>query len=120
MTRASHRLFNLDTGPSMIEFAVWKTDLRGALLAARKHHEGGRVGNGWTETCMMAGCRYVDFSVDKCLREIQFPSGNDQKEFVERRVRIHGEKHRRTRHNMWITGDVVCIGLATAVAWIMT
>ena len=81
----------------------------------------GREGREWLDWDVrddwLPLCEFLGRQVPKA---IQFPSGNDQKEFVECRARIHGERHRRMRRNMWITGGVVCIGFATAVAWVMT
>jgi len=66
--RAPHRLFNLDTRPSMIEVCSLEGRFTGSTTRSSKASWGGRVENGWTGTCVMTGCRYVNFSAGKCLR----------------------------------------------------
>lgn len=69
------------------------------------------VRDGWAPLCEFLG-KQVPLGVE-------FPRGNDPKEFAARRAQMHGERMRRVRRNIWIAGSVVGVGLAIVVAWII-
>ena len=69
------------------------------------------VQDGWDPLCAFLGRPKPD--------GMDFPSGNDPKEFLERRAKVHGERHRRMKRNMWIVAGLTGLGMAIVISQVI-